>query len=479
MTVRLRYLNKADIFFNLYGKVRKGVTYENEKSLTIATIDIGGGTTDLMICAYQYEKGQSLAVIKPHPLFWESFNLAGDDLVKELIQQLLIEGVPANQESIKSTGVIRQAAATTGVTNLVQKLNNFFGSDSNNQDYLHRVYRKNFIAQVAIPIILQYLSHTAEDKPDRVIGFEELFAGISRPNKQVLNYFNTHFAPLKFEDIQWKFSAKEVNSVLEKTFEPLFKQLSAIISAYGCDFLLLAGRPTTLPKIRELFIKYYPVSPERLITLNDYRVGRWYPFADDVGYFSDPKTIVSVGSIIALMGGVLDRLEGFRLNTSLLRKNLISTSDYMGVMNTYTQNLDSILLMPDTNSCEIEVHSLPIIIGYKQLPNISYRARPIYKIEFNENFFRQKVVEQNSSLHTEKQIGEAIDNYHTMLKGRMPFLVKIKRDWNNSREALTIEGIKDSQKNESARQLLSLSVMTLPHEKGYWLDTGEFVLNIQ
>ena len=30
--------------------------------------------------------------VTPNPIFWETFNLAGDDLLKELIQQVIIEG---------------------------------------------------------------------------------------------------------------------------------------------------------------------------------------------------------------------------------------------------------------------------------------------------------------------------------------------------------------------------------------------------
>ena len=61
--VAQRYLNHCEDFFNLYGHVRKEFIEEdyNRNSLTIGSIDIGAGTTDLMICAYKYdEKGHKL-----------------------------------------------------------------------------------------------------------------------------------------------------------------------------------------------------------------------------------------------------------------------------------------------------------------------------------------------------------------------------------------------------------------------------------
>ncbi|MBK8808324.1 MAG: virulence factor SrfB [Bacteroidales bacterium] len=62
-----------------------------KKSITIGSVDVGAGTTDLMIAAYKYDdSGQ--CTLTPCPLFWESFYVAGDDLLKNLIRRLVIEG---------------------------------------------------------------------------------------------------------------------------------------------------------------------------------------------------------------------------------------------------------------------------------------------------------------------------------------------------------------------------------------------------
>lgn len=474
-----RYLNKADIFFDLYGKRRDDVTALDEKALTIGSIDIGGGTTDLMICAYQYAKGQSQAVLKPHPLYWESFNLAGDDLLKEVIQQIVLEGKPDKPEDNGTIGVIENAARKAGVENVPEKMLSFFGSDTAKQGHTARMYRKNFIIQVAVPIALRYLQHATDKQANEVVDFKTLFPK-NQPNQDLLDHFNAHFSPLRFEDIQWTLSAERVFSVLETTFDPLLKQLSVIMSAYGCDFVLLAGKPTTLPKIREMFIKYHPVSPERMISLNNYRVGRWYPFADDVGYFEDPKTIVSVGALIALMGGKIDKLDGFRINTNLLKRNLVSTSDYVGLLNKHTHNIDDVFFTPDEHSFEAEVHSLPMVLGHKQLPNYNYKGRPMYKLDFDNKAIEQKVVERQPDLEGKpNDIADAVEDYKNNIKNRMPLKVKLKRNRSESKEKINIDRIKDTKRNELSRRFLTLNVMTLPDEKGYWLDTGEFILNIK
>src|SRR5450432_344512 len=48
----------------------------------IASIDIGGGTTDLMVASYTLDRG----ALAPRQLHREGPKLAGDDLLREVIQ---------------------------------------------------------------------------------------------------------------------------------------------------------------------------------------------------------------------------------------------------------------------------------------------------------------------------------------------------------------------------------------------------------
>lgn len=476
-----RYLNDAETFFRLHGRFRDDVTYTDARSLTVGSIDIGGGTTDVMICAYQYEPGQNMTVLKPHPLYWESFNLAGDDLLKEIVQQVLLGGTPDTEEAVGSMGVLPHAAKKAGVTDIPKKMLHFFGSDSNRQSYTARIYRKNFVVQIAIPIALRYLQHSIEDLPDEELAFNDFFADIPA-NPELVQFFNQSFAPLKLDSVKFKLSKKRVNEIVELTFDPMLRQLSGMLSAFGCDFVLLAGKPTTLPKIREMLVRYYPVSPDRIITLSKkkYRVGRWYPFADDLGYIEDSKTIVSVGAAIALMGGRLDGLDGFRINTEFLRKRLGSTADYIGLLDPHTQLVDPFVISPEENIADMEVFGLPMTFGYKQLPNKNYRAKPIYKLDWNNDEIRRRILDQNPSLAgNEQDVVAEIQREKMKLSNVMPLRVRLQRNWSESKEMLTISRIMDSGRNDRSKQLLALSVMTLADEHSYWLDTGEFVLNLR
>ena len=283
-----RYLNKADQFIDLYGKTRSDLGDYSKKSLTIGSIDIGAGTTDLMINAYQFEQSGQ-AVLKPIPLFWESFNYAGDVLLKEIIQQIIIEGQVRDEIDRGCIGVIQNHLIDNNYGNPGQLLNNFFGINNVNINFVGRQMRKDFTNQIAKPIAEKYLQ-LAQKKSSKIdLNFEDFFPEESpQPQDKLLNYFEEHFG-FKFTELKWKFSLKRVNEIIEVVFEPLLKKLSTVLFAKRCDFVLISGRPTSLHKIEDLFLKFYPVSPDRLITLNNYRVGQWYPFQNGNGYFTDQK----------------------------------------------------------------------------------------------------------------------------------------------------------------------------------------------
>src|SRR5699024_836293 len=63
---------------------------QNRKSITLATIDIGGGTTDVVITKYSLN-GQGINThIIPDQLFRDSFKIAGDDILLDVIQKYVL-----------------------------------------------------------------------------------------------------------------------------------------------------------------------------------------------------------------------------------------------------------------------------------------------------------------------------------------------------------------------------------------------------
>jgi hypothetical protein len=440
----------------------------SHQKLTIGSIDIGGGTTDLMICSHDINT-DNIIKITPTPLFWESFKIAGDDLLKELIQQIIIEG-EENEINKGACGVIENTGKKLGVENLASKLNGFFGEDNNNIGYKGKMMRKLFTHQIAIPIVIKYLENANKENENTVLTFNNIFSS-NFNNVELLNYFFNHFG-FKFEEIEWRLSSKQVNSIVQAVFEQLVKRISVLLSKYECDFVILSGNPCSLNSVEQLFQKYMAVTPDRLINLNNYWIGRWYPFSDNNGYINDPKTIVSVGSIISLMAGPLGRINNFRLNSKNLRNKLISTADNVGVIE---KNNFKTFITPSNQEGNFNINSLPARIGFKKINSENYPLSDLYLLKFNDDNIEEHLTKRHQNAFNL----DILNTFKTNLILKLPFTVNVIREIEKSKEDLKIESVYDFEGEEISKKFFRLDYQTLSGNNEYWLDNCEFILNIR
>src|SRR5690606_13373710 len=139
--------------------------------------DIGAGTTDVMIAAYKNGTiGQ--CSLTPVPLFWESFYTAGDDLMKELIHQLVIEGKHSPiEKKLLSSG-----------KNPIDLMQPFLGTDTG-VSFRNRQFRSSFNLQVSVSIITHFLELLKEDKVEsQILSFGDIFDK-NPPTQSILNHF--------------------------------------------------------------------------------------------------------------------------------------------------------------------------------------------------------------------------------------------------------------------------------------------------
>ena len=76
-----------------------------------------------------------------------------------------------------------------------------------------------------------------------------------------------------------------------------------MLNQFSPSFLLVSGKISSIPFIKNLFKEFLPVSSDRIVELNNYLIGNWYPthFKDVRGHIKDPKTTVVVGNLIAFV----------------------------------------------------------------------------------------------------------------------------------------------------------------------------------
>jgi hypothetical protein len=466
--VRHKFEGDARQFMELYGKP---AAVPGGRTLTVGSLDIGAGTSDLMICRYTAE-GDGLVTLNPEPLFWESFDLAGDDLLKVIIQQVVIEGSEQEPGDRGCTGRIEQHARSRGIPNVARLLNGFFGSDIQNMGYKGRLLRVSFINQVAIPVALRYMEQ-ANAAEAVELSYEGMFPDPQqRPTTELLDQFAKHFG-FRFEEIRWRVAPERVNRLIEQVFGRLVQQVSRLMHRYGCDLVVLSGRPNRFKAMESLFLRQGAVHPGRLVNMTGHWIGRWYPFADNNGYVADQKSVVAVGALIALMGGSLHKLDRFRIDTTKLRTHLVSTADHVGGYR--DGKLTDHLLTPNVHEATLTVHAMPYTLGAARLPSTVYPARPLCKLVFNE----EHIAERATTYGSGRGAFDALEQRKGQLLQRLPYKVTLARDPERDKEQLTIVQVTDREGDDIPKTFFELRTQTLPNDAGHWLDTGEFVLNIR
>ena len=239
----------------------------------------------------------------------------------------MLNGLIKNVMLLHEDSAFRQALKNLSIAQYRQEIKNFFGPDHNGQTVSDRILRKDFNIQYSIPLMCYFLELLKNNHKDCVVRYNDVFAECP-PNASIIAGF-LEKTGIDITKLEWKFNKQTVSSVVEKEFEPLLKKIATIMYAYACDIVLLSGRPSSLPAIRDIFLKYYAVSPNRLIMLNNYYVGDWYPFDNNTGSITNPKTIVAMGGVIGHYASELSNLNKFVINLDKLKDGLKSTVNYI------------------------------------------------------------------------------------------------------------------------------------------------------
>jgi hypothetical protein len=403
------------------------------------------------------------------PLFWESFYFAGDDLMKQLIQQLVIEGQHSPLERR-----LRELSK-----NPVEILQPFLGTD-NGVSFRNRQLRSDFNLQISVSVVSYYLELLKQNADDKILSYGDIF-GTNPPMQTVLQHFQNSFG-FDFTSLQWTYKKKVVSDIVEKTFDSLIGKISSLLSYYACDIVLLSGRPTSLKPLTDLFLKYYAISPNRLKSMNDYRVGRWYPedkrypYIDGNGKFLNPKSIITTGAMIGHLAE--NGLNGFSLNLSELKAKLLPTTFYFGKLNKETLDYLGTIISPDNNHAVVPAPSLPFRIGVRQLDMEAYPSRPFYTLDYNDYKIEDRVRGRLDDEPTQNEVEQGIRTEKEKIRRGMPLDVTIERDVNDDIEKLNLVEITDKEGNTLNAKFFNLQVQSMSEVENFWLDSGIFSINL-
>lgn len=440
-------------FFALTGRVREG--YGSEPCLRVASIDVGGGTTDLMVCTYAAEQGQE---IMPRQNFREGFRIAGDEVLQEVLQTIVVPQ-------------LETALAAAGGADAKAFLREILGGDRGSQSELERHLRRQVVAQLLEPVGLAII-HAYEQVNDRGLGeilrseFGTLLAGrdVSAP----LTYFETEAAragarSFCLRGVPLAVSAGQMDAVVQAALGPILSDLCEAVHSFNCDWLLLSGRPTRMRAVVDAVLAKMPVPPHRIVGMHRYRVGGWYPFRDSAGRIDDPKTTAAVGAMLcALAEG---RLEGLLLRTS--RLGMRSTARFLGRMelsgqilrrNVLVQNPDRVAegppgAVPPDLEFTMQFRA-PVFLGFRQLDLERWPSTRLYALEYA--------------------------NPDSVPRLKLPLTLTLRRaeidpdkaGAEAKREEFKVVEILDAEGDTLRHTEVQLRLQTEKSEAGYWRDTG-------
>lgn len=464
-----RYKNLTKEFFDIYGKEIRTET-GSSTCLTVGSLDIGAGTSDVTICSYEYNELKP-SQLKPTPFFWDSFDYAGDDMLRVLINNILLEG---------QDGILQKELSKLGLeaSQIYSKLFDFFGADHNRLSFKDRMVRRDFNAQVSVPIMYYFLNLLSDGEQFREISYDEIFAKQS-PSQVVIDAFNEKMG-IDLKSIRWTFDSAVMCKHIEYAMDNLLEHIAVIMYAYKCDIVLLTGRPTSLKVIRDIFLKYFAVTPDRLISLNKFCIGHWYPFADKNGYLSDSKSIVPVGAMIAYKASHAGGYNGFLLDLSELGNRIKPTTEYYAKMSKNRKNTDW-FISPDVNNGSLSIESFPAYIGTKQFDIGNYPLRPFYVFDIDERGIKARIrkqYEENSVELNSQEIQVALQEEIDKILSKCPLTLSLTREnYKENKEIIVIDSVKGDDGEEINIRNFKLEIQSLNDPECYWLDSGEFNIN--
>jgi hypothetical protein len=444
---------------DFFQAIRRKGKAQDDRRITIASIDIGGGTTDLVVSDYRLDAGQGANVyILPEQRFRDGFKVAGDDLLLEVVRETVVEALA---DALRGHGIAEPNP-------LLSKL---VGAESGSVQ--EQALRQQLALQILYPLGIEILGQYEQFDPvagaaPHTRSIREILEEREPASKEVIEYFasgvrreGAQGAPdFDILDVPLTIDLQAVHELFVADQLEICKTIRALcemVHLYDCDVLLLSGRPSRLPGVQALFRSFLPLPPDRVVPLAGFRTGTWYPFHKD-GRIDDPKTTAAVGAMICKVGGER-RIPNFNFRAGVFRS--YSTVRHIGVMdrNMIIKNEDVYYsdVELDDPDYELPDHAFEVrgrmVLGFRQLASPRWGASPLYVIDLSDR--------------AKKSLDSAADTDVATLK------VSLKRS--KQGERFEIDNIVSEtgglRKGEVVIELNTLQTIGMG-ETSYWLDSG-------
>lgn len=429
------FAGSMEDFVKLYGAP--------DGKVRIASIDIGGGTTDVMVAEYKDQlpgAGTSLDVTK---LFQDGVNVAGDEVCRAIVEDLVFPQI------------LQQIDSRAGKTQLLH----LFGEGDAGHGAQFRTLKAKLVPFFWLPLARTMWSiaegfdipgHTAEkmysvDDVMRIFETLPFSASLLDEADRFLENKVEGFPGLR--NLFLRFDRSEIERTIEGVLREPLRRYADILAQLEVDLLILAGRASALDCVRRLLVAELPLAPPRIVSMASYRVGDWYPSKWKTGgIIKDPKSTVTAGATVLHLAS-RNMLSGFMLDR-------VTEIEQRPIFGLYQDAEPHLLreseLFRKGNTSALVPYTTSMRIGFRNVDSPEMDATPLFEVRPRTPEVERVLVETRVAL-------------------------SFTRDKQGN---LAIADVKALREDPSARLAIGpsdfvLKLKTLTTSR-YWLDTGVF-----
>lgn len=451
--VASNYAGDARAFFQRMRQPIARPDADSEEAFRLATLDIGGGTSDLAITAYSVDGQGANVTLYPKPLLREGIPVAGDDIVRQVVVEHVVERI---HQALQESGLGARADYV---------VDQLFGGDRGDMHVSEQVRRQKFAANIGHPLALAMIG--AYERWDRLGGGEAAEPiGISdvataSATDALIDELDAEIAKHGAQDfslraLRFPVDLKDIDRTVRSVLKDVLDAFAELVSRMGADMLILSGRPSRMPAVFDLIAETSALPPNRILPLHRFRVGQWYPFRDFEAKIADPKTTAAVGAMICLMGE--GRLRDFNYRADFLQPQ--STARYFGKLDRDNRLPDADVYYRDMqlDDPDYELPEAPfefrgpMALGARQFAADWWPATRLYSIDY------------------------ASPDAAVRLNAVTPLKVQLRRAARRGQkgvvDAFDIGRIVDADGRTVPNRELKLWLQTIDQADGFWLDTG-------
>ena len=419
-----KFGDNAQGWMRFAGKIRD----DGQTTFRIMNFDIGGGTSDISIveygCLETAEEG--LVDLQPKLLFRDGYSEAGDELMRQIINQVIF---PA----IEKTNSMAGAAIRRYFTGRVAKAT-------------EQVKRSKDLKLNIVPLAIKVMSDLASGAPSG--RFLPRNAGVGESSWYDDLYMHLGIPAISKEEwcsTEIVYDVTGVNELIRGFFENAFVNAARIAALHDIDMFFMSGKTSELPELRELAMKYIPVTNDRIVTAKNYCAGDWYPFVktDENGSIvdntvKDAKSITAVGAALNFMLAN-QKIQGWKIEKAIFAAECDSQ---WGFQDSFMKPNGRPFAFDDNNEATVVIDIHKVI------------ARRMTRDTFPSAVYRLEPRDPNAHVPTIK------------------FIARVRRGSDDTTKAEFLELVSLTRENDAVDYTSQYELAVCQGDELFWQDSG-------